>query len=102
MSYLITHTPTIAEVRRIGRDTLATWPLPMLLALIAAGVDVEREAEATIEQYVHEGSLVELRWRCRHRGKVIAILGGEGVSGFRALARRPKEPAPATQGRLCE
>jgi hypothetical protein len=88
--YLMTNTPTIAELRYLNRYMMnLSFPLPMLLALIDAGVNLDTESDATIRQCVHESdSIIELRWVCERQGKVIAILGESGEDGFRPLTRR--------------
>lgn len=87
--YLLTNEPTIAEIKRLNRETLYSFPLPMMFALLDAGIDLEEHADATIRQFVHvAGEAVELRWACMKNGEAIAILGGEGEDGFRALTKR--------------
>lgn len=88
--YFWTHSPTtVGELRRLNREAFVSFPLPMLLALIQAGVNVDTEQDAVIEQYVHETeSTVELRWAVKKDGKWIAILGEKGSDDFRAVAKR--------------
>lgn len=87
--YLLLHEPTIAEVKRLNRETLYAFPLPMMFALLDAGVDLEENADATIRQFLHvTDEVVEMRWACMKDGKAIAILGGEGEDGFRALTKK--------------
>jgi hypothetical protein len=87
--YLLTNKPTIDELKRLNRETLYLFPLPMMFALLDAGVDLEENPDAIIEQILHvTDEVVELRWTCRKDGKLLAIIGCEGEDGFRALTRK--------------
>ena len=92
--YWLEHSPTIAEVRRLNRETLMLFPLDLLNALLDAGVDIEREQEAVIKQHiVLTDQVVECQYAVRLDGKLIALLGEgdyhpDGGMTFRALTKR--------------
>ena len=61
--YWLTHMPTIADIRRLNRESWLTFPLPFLDALIVGGIDLDAFADAIVRQVVvSSDELLELRW----------------------------------------
>ena len=90
--YLLLNTPTIADVRELNRDGYYAFALPMLMALIDAGVDIEKESQAAIAMFPHETpDLIEMRYAVRLNGKLIALLGDGRDDEFRVIAKRRPE-----------
>lgn len=47
--YFLTHTPTIAEIRRLNRETLLPWTLQVLDSLLTVGIDLDTHADAIVK-----------------------------------------------------
>lgn len=74
--YWLTHRPTIAEVRRLLRETPWLWPLAILSELIEAGIDLDLESDAVLRQVVIETEeCVEARIEAWRNERLIAELG---------------------------
>lgn len=64
ITYWFDHKPSVAELRRLNRETLYCFPLAMLFALMDAGFDLDEIANATIGRVIAEtDELVDLRFR---------------------------------------
>ena len=93
ITYWLTNRPTIAEMRRLNRESLFAWPIDVLMALMDAGVDIEKESDSVLHQFpVVTDELVDMQIVVTRDGKPIAVLGcGErpdGSSTYFAVKRR--------------
>ena len=81
---------TIEEIRRLNRETLMLFPLPMLAAISECGINFEKRKDAIVHQvFVDDGETVRLEYHIRHEDKLIGVI--EPVDnpkpGYRAVKR---------------
>lgn len=93
--YWLTNSPTIAELRRLNRETFYTFPLAMLSALLGAQVDLEALESAVVKQVPHiTDELVDLQYFVIHDGQVKYAMR-HSSDGYQVLRNR-NDQAPRT------
>lgn len=75
--YWLEHSPTIAEIRRLNRESLYIFPLGILDALLDCGINLDAVADAVVKMRPceREGAL-DMRWFVEHEGKLLVELRG--------------------------
>ena len=93
--FWLTNKPTIAELRRLNRESWMPGHLEILFAIVDAGVDLDVCSEAVVRQVLHQGSdVISFRYVVELKGKTIAVVeecdefcGLKDQFGFKAVER---------------
>ena len=68
--HIALHKPTISDVRKLLSETLLTWPLVMLDAVMDSGIDIDANSNSRIViRFSETDDLVDVKFVVVHGGE---------------------------------